>query len=110
MFLIISHTHEDSTWNDDEVEYTMDSLINTEFIQSMSQIGANFELRMIGGGKYTLKPDHAAKVVSSLGLEGKVRLSRVTNVKRWDSESRNYVLLPKEDAEALYGVDVSSEL
>lgn len=110
MFIIISHTDEEYTWTDEIVEYTMDSVINTDFIESISQCGQTFKLKMVGGGEYTLKPDQVAKVVSSLGLEGKVRLSRVTEVRRWDSELCQYVPLPREQVIAQYGDDVSSEL
>lgn len=109
MFIVISHTTTDFNGDYDLVEYTMDSLINTEFIVGLGQYGDNFMLKMIGGGKYELKPDQAAKVVSSLGLEEKVRLSRITKVKRWDDDMCEYLPLARDQVEFKYGKDVETE-
>jgi len=109
MFIVISHTITDFNGDYDLVEYTMASLVNTEFIVGLNPSGDSFVLNMFGGATYDLKPDQAAKVVSSLGLEEKVRLSRITKVKRWDDDMREYLPLTREQVEFKYGKDVSTE-
>lgn len=101
MFKVISHTIKDS-YSDDLIEHTMESLINTDFIVSISYTPCTFTLEMMGGSKYYLSSDQANELVKSLGLEERVTLSRVTKAERWvDGE---YVMLTHEQIQAEYGL------